>query len=156
MYPILRHLTNQITFFDTFQECISIMYLMLGYDIDKTIDEAMLGFMEIIFSPLNTALVKFNQTPYFLEAINLQLVNFYSNKYLSYQSYLVYLILYFQILNFQHIEINKEDESRNRIIEWIALVRKHAKNEGFPNFVGYFMYRLQIILLQGSSSHNLS
>jgi hypothetical protein len=144
-----RHIKS-ISFSDTSRESISMMCLILGYDHDKTINETILGFMAAISPPHDTPLVKFNYAKYLADAIHLQFENFNSTRCFRYQSYLVYLILYFQSFNFKHIETKTEDELGNpsSVTEWTPLVRKHAKNEGFTRFVDKFMYTIHIIFLE--------
>jgi hypothetical protein len=76
------------TFSDLSQEIIFMTCLVLGYE--NTIDESILGFINKIAHA-----IFFNYSKYLFDAIHNQLVHFSSLKCFKYQSYLIYLMLYF-------------------------------------------------------------
>jgi hypothetical protein len=60
------------------------------------------------------------------DIIHYQLTQFHASRCVCYQSYLVYLMLYFQAPQFQNLQLKVGDGIRNpwSIIEWTSLDRK--------------------------------
>ena len=106
--------------------------------------------MEAMFPLQGSPFFMFNYAQYFANTIHLPLVRFNSTKIFRYQSYLIYLILYSQCLNFQHIQLNRQYEFRNlsSLTKWTPLVRRHVKNLGLTNFIHRFMFSVHIIVYE--------
>jgi hypothetical protein len=54
----------------------TIMCSLLGYDHEKIVDEAIIGFMSFICPPSLKPLVKFNYAQYLVDNIHFQLIEF--------------------------------------------------------------------------------
>jgi hypothetical protein len=123
------------------RQVIVMMCTILGYDNDKIVDESILGFMYSIFPPSLKPLIKFNYAQYLVDTLHFQLLEFGVSRCCRFQSYLVYLFLYFQAIKFQHLELKIEDGMGNPciVIHWTTLVRKKPQNAGFSEFINQFM-----------------
>lgn len=123
-----------------------MIYLILGYDNDNTVYEAILGMMEGIFPHSRLPPVQYCYAKYLVDAINDQLCKFSVYKYFRYQSYLVYLLLFYQAPNFEHLHLNRFYDKSNPLLvtEWTPLVRKHLKMRGFQTLIDESMYTVHI------------
>lgn len=108
-----------------------MMCPILGYNNDRVVDEAILGLMSSILPQNGILFTKFHYAQFLADIIHYQLTHFHASVYFYYQSYLVYLTLYFKAPQFQNIQLKIEDELGNpwSIIEWTSLVRKQAKTK---------------------------
>ena len=63
-----------------------------------------------------------------------------------YQSYLLYLVLYYTGSHFWHLELKTNDEFQNpcSVIEWTQMVRTKSRNRGFHDFFNKFMHHVYI------------
>jgi hypothetical protein len=87
------------------RQFITMMCSLLGYGHDKTINEAILGFMSSIFPSSLKPLVKFNYDQYLIDIIHFQLIEFEAITYFRYQSYLVHPFFSFQAIKLQHLRL---------------------------------------------------
>jgi hypothetical protein len=70
-------------FLEISRQVITMRCSLLGYDHEKTVDEAILGFMSSIFPPTLKPRVKLNYAQYLDDIIHFQLTKFEANKYLD-------------------------------------------------------------------------
>jgi hypothetical protein len=115
---------------------------ILGYDNDKVADEFVLGFMLAIYPFAINPLTRFKFSKHLTKTLHNQLTEFTISRFCRFQSYLVHMLLHFQVTKFHHLNLNIEDEFGNPIsvIHWSSLLRKKPQNVGFPNFIDQFMY----------------
>jgi hypothetical protein len=115
--------------------------LVLGYDSDETIDMIILGFLREIFPPTTQVMVKFYIAQFISESIHEKLKNFPLNKDFCFQSYLVHLLIFQRLQNFQSLYLETENEVGDLalVINWTPIVISKPKNEGFSLYVNSFM-----------------
>jgi len=66
-----------------------------------------------ICSTYDKPMVKFNYSQYLANTMHFELMEFNATRYFGFQSYLVYLFLYYQVVMFQHLWLKVEDELGN-------------------------------------------
>jgi hypothetical protein len=87
-----------------------MIYSILCYDYDKTVDSIILGVLIENFPPTTQTMDKFCIAQFISESIHEQLKYFPLNITFRFQSYLVYLLL-FQINNdFHNLYLENENE----------------------------------------------
>jgi len=99
---------------------MAIICQILGYDHERVVDEAILGFLSLIFSLTSMVLPKIDYCQLTKKFIQVQMEKFYSTMSLRYQFYLVYLILSqnHPYYDYWEMNINKESGGMNPINAW--------------------------------------
>jgi len=102
--------------------------VILGKDNDLVFDESVLGNMMSICPFTVKPWTKFNYAPFLADQIHHQLLEFEALSFI-YQSYVVHIFLFSQVIHFSHLGIKVEDEIGNpvSVIHWTSLVRKRFK-----------------------------
>jgi hypothetical protein len=123
------------------KQAISMIYQVLGYEQDRTVDESILGMFSVLCPPESITFTKLDYVEFLSEVINFQLSNFHSTKSFRYQAYLVYLIMsnnssYFKSMG---IVITGDAGNTKHVIEWTTEVRRQEQNKGFSLYVNKFM-----------------
>jgi hypothetical protein len=114
---------------------------VLGYDSDKVVDSSILGLLRAICPPTTQLMARLCFSQFIADSLHDQLNDFSLNRSCRFQSYLVYLLLFSKMRNFQNLSLEIEDKSGNplSVIHWTPVVRLKLQNVGFIDYVNYFM-----------------
>jgi hypothetical protein len=83
------------------QEIIAMICSVLGYDSDKVVDNSTLGLLRAICPPTTQLMTRFFFAQFIADSLHEQLNDFSLNRSCRFQSYLVYLFLFYRVNNFQ-------------------------------------------------------
>jgi hypothetical protein len=78
------------------QQIINMACVVLGYDSDRIVDNTILGLFKSIFPLTIQPIARFHFAQYIANSLHYQLTKFTLSRSCRYQSYLVYLILFFK------------------------------------------------------------
>jgi len=123
------------------QEIITMICSVLGYDSGKVMDSYTLGILRAICPPTIQLMTRFFFSHFIDDSLHEQLNDFSLNIVCRFQSYLVFLFLFYRVNNFQGLNLEVEDTVGQHfsVIHWTYLVRKKPQNVGFINYVNIFM-----------------
>lgn len=122
------------------KKVISMVTRLLGYYTDQWVDEIVLGFLST-FAVCKQPSLLFNYSQFLANEIHEQLVNYKVEGVFKYQSFLVYLMLYYQEDKFK-FPLQKTDSEGNpwSVIHWTSLVRNNSEEYSYTDFIDKLLY----------------
>jgi hypothetical protein len=101
----------------------------------------MLGLVRAIFPCTTQTITIFFFAQFIVDSLHFQLTEFSLNRSCNYQSFLVYLLLFFKANRFSSLKLEIEDKAGNlvSVIHWTPVVRAKPNNVGFMEYVDTFM-----------------